>query len=151
MQNSREYFFSVIAIAVVAVDQATKYVAYAGKLGSFLHFFSPVFQQLLTRNYNFAFSIPLPHVLAYVVYAIVVFAFCSWYFTAQKTSSESVGFYLVIGGALSNIIDRIALGYVRDFILGFWGNIFNVADVAIVAGIILILIVNIRKPAISRS
>lgn len=132
-----KYF--VIAILVIAFDQITKYFAYAGKLGGFLNSFRPVFGKLLMPNYNFAFSIPLPHIIAYIVYAAVLVGFIRWYFLNKKTTVESVGFYLVIGGAASNIIDRVYLGFVRDFILAFWGNIFNFADVAIVAGITLII------------
>jgi signal peptidase II len=145
MLNKKEIYISFVAIVIVVIDQAIKYLAFAGKLGGFLNAFSPVFRQLLTPNYNFAFSIPLPHVLAYTVYAIVVFGFCSWYLGSEKTTSERFGFYLVIGGAVSNIIDRIAFGYVRDFILGFWGNIFNLADVSIVVGIAMIVIVNLER------
>lgn len=57
---------------------------------------------------------------------------------------------LVIGGALGNLVDRIAFGYVRDFVqieyFGFtlFGSttfaIFNVADVALVVGVILFVV-----------
>jgi signal peptidase II len=49
-----------------------------------------------------------------------------------------VGFGLVIGGGLGNLIDRLRLGYVTDFIVD--GNsAFNLADIAILAGTTLIL------------
>ena len=54
-----------------------------------------------------------------------------------------IGFALVLGGAVGNIIDRIALGYVRDFIAFEFIEfpVFNVADVAVTLGAALIVIV----------
>ena len=51
---------------------------------------------------------------------------------------------LVLGGALGNLIDRIALGHVVDFIHVYWQDshfpIFNLADCAITLGAILLLV-----------
>lgn len=48
-----------------------------------------------------------------------------------------IGLGLLLGGAFGNLIDRIRLGYVTDFIaVGFWPK-FNVADSAITVGLIL--------------
>ena len=56
---------------------------------------------------------------------------------ATRLVAGSVG--LIIGGALSNAIDRLSLGGVADFFslhaLGFYWYVFNIADVAIVAGV----------------
>lgn len=145
MRTNAPLKYGVIALGVIAIDQTTKYLAYTSGFGSFLDRMQPVFSKVLLPNYNFAFSIPLPHIFAYVFYTFILIAFCIWYFSGTKNAAERVGFYLVIGGAISNIIDRMILGYVRDFIAGFWGNIFNIADIAIISGIILILIANVRK------
>ncbi|MBC7329589.1 signal peptidase II [bacterium] len=53
--------------------------------------------------------------------------------------------YLIVGGALGNILDRIRLGYVVDFIhIRFW-PVFNIADICILLGVILTLISTLRK------
>lgn len=50
------------------------------------------------------------------------------------------GIGLALGGAVGNLIDRVCLGYVIDFIdVHFW-PVFNVADIAITCGAILIII-----------
>lgn len=52
---------------------------------------------------------------------------------------ESAGLHLVIGGALGNIYDRIAYGFVIDFFdFSFFPAVFNVADAAITVGACLI-------------
>ncbi|MEL6669473.1 MAG: signal peptidase II [Bacteroidota bacterium] len=56
---------------------------------------------------------------------------------------QVIGLSSIVGGGLSNIVDRIAQGYVVDFMhmkgFGLQTGIFNVADLAIVFGMILIL------------
>ena len=56
---------------------------------------------------------------------------------------------LVLGGALGNLIDRVAYGYVVDFLDFYWGNYhfpaFNVADSAISVGAALLLLDSFRK------
>jgi signal peptidase II len=53
---------------------------------------------------------------------------------------------LLIGGALGNLADRVRDGAVTDFVdLPFWAT-FNLADVAIVAGVILLVVLAERKP-----
>lgn len=56
---------------------------------------------------------------------------------------------LVLGGALGNLIDRVAYGYVVDFLDFYWGNYhfpaFNVADSGISVGAALLLLDSFRK------
>lgn len=56
---------------------------------------------------------------------------------------------LVIGGALANVLDRLIHGAVADFFQLHWGNwtwyVFNLADVAIVAGVALLLYESFRE------
>jgi signal peptidase II len=130
----------LIAIVAICVDQITKYFAYRGKFGDFLNLFRPAFGQLLLPNYNFAFGIALPHFFAYVLYAIIIAVFTVWYARLKsKNNWYGIGYSLIIAGAASNLIDRFVFGYVRDFVLAFWGNVFNFADVCIIAGIIMII------------
>ncbi|MBQ3503063.1 MAG: signal peptidase II [Clostridia bacterium] len=60
-----------------------------------------------------------------------------------NTKTYAVGFGLILAGAVGNFIDRIALGYVRDFIMfDFWKSfpIFNFADCCIVIGAVLVCV-----------
>jgi signal peptidase II len=61
--------------------------------------------------------------------------------TSKPLSAASYG--LLIGGALGNALDRVLHGAVADFVLLHWGTwnwyIFNMADIAIVAGVIVLL------------
>ncbi len=72
-----------------------------------------------------------------VTISAVIFLLFIYIFLFTKNKLVTIAIGLQIGGALGNIIDRIRLGYVIDFIdLHFW-PIFNFADVFIVIGAIL--------------
>lgn len=67
---------------------------------------------------------------------LAVFLFVLWWWGRARGGLFQVALGLIIGGALGNIIDRIFLGAVVDFIdLRFW-PVFNLADAAIVAGVV---------------
>lgn len=92
------------------------------------------------RNYDFAFSIRLPLPLIYSIYFLVLAAVVI--FVAKQNSRldnlQRFAWSLVLAGALSNVGERIALGYVRDYIYLF-GGILNAADFMIIIGIMLLL------------
>jgi signal peptidase II len=114
----------------------------------------------LAHNYGAAFSILsdaggwqrwLFTILAGAVTLVLLF----WLFALKQgewRTGLSLG--LIIGGAAGNLVDRVRLGYVVDFIDVYYKNhhwpAFNVADSAITCGIILMLIdaiiVSMRKP-----
>ena len=71
--------------------------------------------------------------------------FALWMWLARGATGRllAVSLGLIIGGAIGNAIDRVALGGVADFFslhaFGFYWYVFNIADVAIVAGVIGLL------------
>jgi signal peptidase II len=81
-------------------------------------------------------------VLAAVVSAVLVAWL--WRIRASNTVVLAAGLTLVLSGAVGNLIDRIRLGYVTDFIQVWFGNwafpSFNVADSAITVGAALLII-----------
>lgn len=67
-----------------------------------------------------------------------------WLSRADTSRAMAAGLALIIGGALGNGVDRVRLGGVVDYFLPHafgvdWPTIFNIADVAIVAGVALLL------------
>ncbi len=102
--------------------------------------FSKIFPKTIFLNNNFAFSLPVPVVLMYLIYALVLFFMGRHIWKNFKTFSlkELTAWNLIFAGALSNIGERIVLGYVRDWIY-IYNGIFNLADGYIIVGIILLL------------
>ena len=86
-------------------------------------------------------------------------AFAVIAFRAQH-AMERAGFALVVGGALGNIIDRVRLGAVTDFLDLYWRDwhwpTFNVADIAITLGAFLIIAASLplrrrKEPVLDQS
>ena len=78
--------------------------------------------------------------LCYIIYYIIIIIS---YMMVYDDNSPYIAFSFVIGGALGNLNDRIIYGYVIDFIEVYYNTfywpIFNIADVAISIGVILLL------------
>lgn len=76
--------------------------------------------------------------------AIILFVLYLWSSAGNARLLASLGFALVIGGALGNLADRAILGHVVDFILVHAGNwsfaVFNLADAFISVGAAAILL-----------
>lgn len=68
---------------------------------------------------------------------------------------SNCAFVLVIGGAIGNLIDRIAYGHVVDFLLFYWQTYtfpaFNIADCAITVGAVMIVLEGLFKKPASQS
>jgi signal peptidase II len=86
-----------------------------------------------------------------VVMAVAILALAIWWIRADSALIR-MGLALAIGGALSNGLDRLLYGAVADFFHLHWGTwsfyIFNLADVAITLGVILLLadLIGIGRP-----
>ena len=91
-------------------------------------------------------------ILLLIVLPIIVLIFITIYTYIDKELDKIsiIGFSLIIGGGIGNIFDRIVYGSVTDFFyLDFWGifqtGIFNIADLSVTTGMILILISSFKK------
>ena len=80
---------------------------------------------------------------ALVALHIVASAFIAWWIVREEDRASSIGLALILGGAVGNGLDRIVFGAVVDYALLHWGPVtwyvFNLADAAIVAGVLLLL------------
>ena len=99
-----------------------------------------------------------PLLMAALTGALTI-AFAVMAFRAQH-ALERAGFALVVGGALGNIIDRVRQGAVTDFLDLYWRDwhwpTFNVADIAITLGAVLILAASLplrrrKEPVLDQS
>lgn len=136
------------AIAVVLLDQFTKWWAFnATTPGETINIFLGV-DIGQTRNEGIAFGIFAGR--PWLVFGLMGLALTVLVVSYAKHRSRPVLWLatgLLLGGAIGNAIDRITLGYVRDFIEVPHFPSFNIADVAITLGVvILVLAVEQRRP-----
>lgn len=141
MQGARREVVSLIG--VVAVDQALKtVVAQALPLGATVTLIPGVLSVTHVRNPGVAFSL-LPQVPLIVPAAIALtLLILLFYNGARGTSPVRVqrGLALLAGGALGNLIDRVRVGAVIDYIDVHVWPVFNVADVAVTMGAALLIL-----------
>jgi signal peptidase II len=142
----------LVALLVLALDQATKAWITANMAS---HEIRPIIEGFLrlryTENTGAAFGLFRDWTGALSIAAIIIIVVLV--LSASRVSSNPVLFLalgFVLGGALGNLVDRLRLGYVVDFVeayglrLNIGGTIytfpvFNVADSAITVGVILII------------
>ena len=132
-----------IAVAAVILDQLTKYWVQTGlqPVGD-IPLWEGVFHFHYARNTGAAFSMLEGQMWIFFLFTLVAVGGLGWYLVRYRRGMHPllrVAIGLIIGGAIGNFIDRVALGYVVDFLYFKLINfaIFNVADSALVVGCIL--------------
>ncbi len=149
-----------LALLVLALDQGTKALIQARLLpGDQAPVIPGLFSLTLTFNPGVAFGLfaGLPEGVRLVVLSITtllaVVAVLAFLFGEYgQTMAGRVGLGLILGGAVGNIVDRVRLGHVVDFLLVYYREwhwpAFNVADSAICIGVgVLLLFGGARRAA----
>ncbi len=145
------------ALAAFALDQANKlWLIYFYHLGLRQPVrLTPFLDLILAKNSGISYSLLSAHgavgrwsLFALAIAATALLALWLWH---TGTRASALGLGLIIGGALGNACDRLFHGYVADFyhfhLGGFSWYVFNLADVAICAGVALLLLEPLIKPA----
>ena len=143
----------IAALAVLAFDQASKLwllfvfdLAHRGAVKV-----TPFFDLVLAWNVGISFGwfqndSQVAQIILMLVKAVAVIVLAIW-MARSRTLVATVALGLIIGGAIGNAIDRVAYGAVVDFALfhlqigenTYNWYVFNLADVAIVAGVAALL------------
>lgn len=130
----------IIAAGVAVLDQVTKTAALVWLPGRPVTLLGGGIRLTLTRNPGSAFGLLVPFWMA-IVLTLVVLVAMAWYVYRQRASlppGRAPALGLVLGGAVGNLADRLRFGSVTDFIdLRVW-PVFNLADIAITAGVALL-------------
>jgi signal peptidase II len=147
-----------LSVIVIVLDQLTKsWVTSAFQLGDSLTI-TGFFNLVLAYNTGAAFSFLAGaggwQRIFFV--AIAVIASTVIVFLLRKPQNHSLlnaSLALILGGAIGNVIDRIRLGHVVDFIqvhgAGYYFPAFNIADSAISIGAALLIWDSFRKPRLA--
>ncbi|MCL2369097.1 MAG: signal peptidase II [Alphaproteobacteria bacterium] len=114
---------------------------------------TPFFNIVFTWNPGVSFSMfreigsYTPMILIAITSAIT--AYFAYLMVQSKNMWERAALALIVGGAIGNLIDRIRFGAVIDFLdfhyAGFHWPAFNFADVFIVFGVVLYIVILLRK------
>ncbi len=148
----RAFMWYLLSLAVIILDQWTKWLAET-KL-TFLEpipVIEPFLNWTLAYNYGAAFSFLADQSgwqkWFFAILALAMSLFLIVYLIKAPRNAKllSLGLALVLGGAIGNLIDRLRLGKVVDFIHVHYADvwhypIFNIADIAICIGVAIIVI-----------
>jgi len=124
MKIQTKFFF--LFATLVALDQFAKYIFSAS-----------------ICNQNIAWSIPVaPAIFCFAWLALVLLLIYAFF--KARSYPQKLFLVFIFSGAISNIIDRVRLGCVLDYIDLKFFPVFNLADAYIAIGIFLILIFNFK-------
>jgi signal peptidase II len=132
---------AAIALAAVAADQLTKHIVTGHlALDEGIHVAGPFWIHHV-QNSGIAFGLFASATPVVIVLTTIAIAWMLGFFARSGARHPvlPVALGLVIGGSVSNLVDRVRLGYVTDFVdLRYWPA-FNLADSFIVIGVAILL------------
>lgn len=145
-----------LAALLVVIDQATKWWAVATLSdGRVIDVIGEWIQFRLIYNPGAAFSIGADHTWVFAIASAVVVVVVAWLARRVRTWPWAISLGLVLGGATTHLLDRLlrepgfARGMVVDFIDYFDLFIGNVADIALVGGILWAALLHLRGVELS--
>jgi signal peptidase II len=143
----RDYAFLLgIAGFIVVVDQLTKYLVrtllpFAGSWSPFL-WLEPYIRIVHWQNTGAAFGMLQGFGLVFAILAVFVSIAILYYFPRVPSSEWAMRLAMAmqLGGAVGNLIDRITVGTVTDFVSVGTFAVFNVADACISVGTVILIL-----------
>jgi signal peptidase II len=142
--------FLALAVAIVVVDQATKaLVTGALQPGESRPIIDDLLRIVFSQNSGALFGLFKDNAAMFGVVSLGVIGLIVAYHSRSGGSTYmTITLGLLLGGAVGNMLDRLRLGYVVDFVDGGIGTVrwytFNVADAAISVAILLLFLAALR-------
>ena len=133
---------ALFTAAIVAVDQLTKYLAAANLVGKTVTLIPGWLQLHYITNDGMALSMLSGARWLFVVVGVLFVALVIWA-VAKKHITKKPELWCIAaitGGAIGNLIDRVATGKVIDMICVPWFSTFNVADIFITVPAVLLIL-----------
>ena len=142
MTKYRKYYIPFLIFIFFMIDQFTKEVVIRNLKVGYSIPESGFFRFTHVRNFGSAFSIINDANLFLMIVGIFAIIFISYFliFYTKESNLLQIAISLQLSGAFGNIVDRIRLGSVTDFIdVGPW-PVFNIADSCISVGMFLLIL-----------
>ena len=145
--NKKTY---IIAVLILIIDQVSKtLIETFFKLNDSVQVIKDFFYITVVHNTGGAWSIFSNHSYLFIIASVIaIILLIKFMFGFKNNLRNNIAFAFLFGGIFSNLADRIFLGYVRDFLdfklFGYNYPIFNIADITIVVGVILLIVAVIK-------
>ena len=136
--------YELIVLLLIGIDQLSKILAlkYLKNIGS-IPIIQDMFHLTYVENRGAAFGMLQNNQIVFIIVALLASIYGLYYLHTKKINTlGKVSILLIISGALGNLIDRVRLGFVVDYFdfRIIWEYVFNVADIFVVLGTILLCI-----------
>lgn len=134
----------IISALLVGLDQIFKFLAvkYLSPIGE-MTVIDNFLKLTYVENRGAAFGILQDHRWVFILITIIATLVCIILLFAYKKHNffSYAALTMIIAGGVGNLIDRIALGYVIDFVnFTFFGYVFNLADACVTVGAVFLII-----------
>jgi len=149
----KKYLKNIAIIILIAIffitDRYLKSLALNLAMSGPISIIDHVFSFSFTPNYFIAFSLPLSgSFLNILILALIAALIYVIFYLILKKSNEKLSIVLltiILFGAISNILDRLIYGYVIDYLELRYFTVFNLADIMISGGALLIVLKGLKK------
>lgn len=147
MKDKKSFITLTTALLIIIIDQLTKFfVSKNMPINSSIPFIKNILHITYIQNRGAGFGLFQGQQLILIWISVIVIGIIFYYYDkipADKSVQLAVG--LILGGTIGNLMDRIRLSYVIDFIdFRIWPA-FNIADSCITIGVILLIIYLVKK------
>lgn len=132
---NKKYFFLIIGAILIIIDQITKVLLLNVNID--FGFFA------LKYIENTGISFGLFQGSTVIISFISVIVLGLLYYFRKEFKGNEIWLTLIVSGIIGNLIDRVFLGYVRDFFDLKWWPVFNVADSLMFIGVFGLLITHL--------
>ncbi len=132
-----------IGALTLGFDQLSKWaIVRSFEPGASLPLLPPWLSLTYVQNTGAAFGLFKGQQTLFIVLSVCVIVWVGRQFTIPDAVGGAVrwAFALVVGGASGNLIDRVRLGYVIDFLDLHWWPVFNIGDSAITVGVAILIL-----------
>uniref|UniRef100_A0A7C4YBJ4 Lipoprotein signal peptidase n=1 Tax=candidate division WOR-3 bacterium TaxID=2052148 RepID=A0A7C4YBJ4_UNCW3 len=138
----KKYLLLIITTIIIIIDQITKsIIRNSFWLGESRSLISDYLRLTYVRNPNIIWGINIGGPKVSLILTGIAFIFVVYLFIKSKEKLFLISLSLILGGAIGNLIDRIILGEVTDFIDMGIGNFrwatYNIADAAVSIGLVI--------------
>jgi signal peptidase II len=145
--SKKTVLFIILAVFFVVADRFLKFLCLQGYFNQPPPILGNFFSLEFVKNYYISFSIPLSGPILTAAIGLIILALLIYWlkilFSPNLQSSIfnlQVPLAILITGAILNFIDRIRYGFVIDYFNLKYFTVFNLADIMIVIGVIILII-----------
>ena len=132
----------LVAIFFLVLDRFLKFLAVENFINKQVNLLGSIFTFNFTPNYNIAFSLPVSGAWLNFAVGLIILVLIFWliFLIKKQDLPRAICLAFIILGAVSNLADRINYGFVIDYFDLKYFTVFNLADVMIAGGVIMLLL-----------